>query len=147
MTCHSVTGYSGGGKRLIEAHEEKPGRVLPSRPYALGLKHKHVPEMQEYTGLRFSPLFTPVVGHFYQGMIVMVPLVVRMLAKKVTPEDVREILSEYYGGSPFIRVFPANAEAELKASISPQRPAMTPTTLRVPPSVPRGTDTRRRAVR
>ena len=114
VTCHSVTGYSGGGKSLIEAHEGEPGHILPARPYALGLKHKHVPEMQKYAGLQFPPLFTPVVGHFYQGMIVMVPLVVRMLGKRVTPGDVGAMLAKYYEGEPFIRVFPANAEAELK---------------------------------
>jgi N-acetyl-gamma-glutamyl-phosphate reductase len=113
VTCHSVTGYSGGGKRLIEAHVGEPGGVLPARPYALGLRHKHVPEMQKYAGLQFPPLFAPIVGHFYQGMIVTVPLVVRMLAKKVTPEDVREALGAYYEGEPFIRVLPPNAEAEL----------------------------------
>jgi N-acetyl-gamma-glutamyl-phosphate reductase len=114
VTCHSVTGYSGGGKALIEAHEGEPGRVLPTRPYALGLKHKHVPEMQKYTGLRFPPLFTPILGHFYQGMIVTVPLIVRLLEKRMTPEDVREVIAEYYEGEPFVRVFPANAEEELK---------------------------------
>ena len=57
----------------------------------------------------------PVVGHFYQGMIVTVPLVVRMLARKVTPGDVSEVLGEYYEREPFIRVFPANAEVELEA--------------------------------
>ena len=114
VTSHSVTGYSGGGRQLIEAFEGEPGRILPSRPYALGLAHKHVPEMQKYAGLTCAPLFTPVVGHFYQGMIVMVPLVVRMLSEKVTPEAVRDVLYKYYEGEPFIRVFPANAEAELK---------------------------------
>lgn len=121
VTCHSVTGYSGGGKRLIEAHEGEPGRVLPSRPYALGLAHKHVPEMQKYAGLAFPPLFTPVVGHFYKGMVVMVPLIVRLLSKKVTPEEVREVLAGYYEGEPFIRVLPANDETELKAvHLSPE---------------------------
>jgi N-acetyl-gamma-glutamyl-phosphate reductase len=113
VTCHSLTGYSGGGKHLIEMHERTPGRILPARPYALGLTHKHVPEMQKYAGLRFPPLFTPVVGHFYQGMIVMVPLIVRMLRKKVTPGDVGAVLGEYYEGEPFIRVLPPNAEIEL----------------------------------
>lgn len=115
VTCQSVTGYSGGGKKLIEACEGEPGRVLPARPYALGLAHKHVPEMQKHTGLGFPPLFTPILGHFYQGMIVMVPLVTRMLTSKVTPEDVSDALAEYYRGEPFVRVFPANPEAELKA--------------------------------
>jgi N-acetyl-gamma-glutamyl-phosphate reductase len=114
VTCHSVTGYSGGGKKLIEVYEGEPGRVLPTRPYALGLAHKHVPEMQKHAGLRFPPLFTPVLGHFYQGMIVMVPLVTRMLSRKIAPEGVSEVLAEYYKGEPFVRVFSANPEAELK---------------------------------
>jgi N-acetyl-gamma-glutamyl-phosphate reductase len=114
VTCHSVTGYSGGGKKLIEVFESEPGRILPTRPYALGLTHKHVPEMQKHAGLLSAPLFTPVLGHFYQGMVVMVPLVTRMLAKKVTPGDVAATLAEYYRGEPFLRVSPANPESEIK---------------------------------
>ena len=113
VTCHSVTGYSGGGKRLIEAHEGS-GSILPARPYALGLRHKHLPEMQKYAGLAYPPLFVPIVGHFYQGMIVSVPLLPRLLKKRITPPEVREVLAEYYHGEPFITVMPFDNETGLE---------------------------------
>jgi N-acetyl-gamma-glutamyl-phosphate reductase len=114
VTCHALSGYSGGGKRLIAMHEGTPGRILPTRPYALTLRHKHVPEMQKYTGLAYPPLFAPMVGHFYQGMVVSVPLVVRSLPKKVTPAGVREILADYYEKEEFIRVLPLGGADELE---------------------------------
>jgi N-acetyl-gamma-glutamyl-phosphate reductase len=114
VTVHAVSGYSGGGKRLIEAHEGPSGRILPTRPYAFALHHKHVPEMQRYTGIAYPPLFTPMVGHFYQGMVVSVPLIVRLLKKRVTPSDVANILGEYYKRERFVRVVPPGAEDELE---------------------------------
>jgi N-acetyl-gamma-glutamyl-phosphate reductase len=113
IVCNAISGYSGGGRRLIAAHEGA-GFIRPPRPYALGLHHKHVPEMQKHAGLAYPPLFTPMVGNFYQGMIVSVPLVVRSLPKKVTPDDVQEILARYYERERFVRVLPANAEGELE---------------------------------
>jgi N-acetyl-gamma-glutamyl-phosphate reductase len=114
VTVHAVSGYSGGGKRLIQIHEGAPGLVLPTRPYALPLRHKHVPEMQKYAGLAYPPLFAPMVGHFYQGMAVSTPLVVRSLAKRVAPSDVREILAQYYEREQFVRVVPVGGEGELE---------------------------------
>ncbi len=114
VTVHAISGYSGGGKRLIAVHEGTPDRILPTRPYGLGLHHKHVPEMQKYTGLTYPPLFSPMVGHFFQGMAVSIPLIVRSLARKVTPSDVRQILADYYEGEQFVRVakYPADQELE-----------------------------------
>lgn len=115
VVCQSVTGYSGGGKALI-AKYQAPGRaesLSASRHYALGLRHKHLPEMQRVTGLAFPPLFTPVVGDFYQGMVVAVPLFARLLAKKTSPSGIREVLAAYYAGRPFVTVMPTNAEDRL----------------------------------
>lgn len=114
VTVHAVSGYSGGGKRLIGIHEGTPGRVLPTRGYGFTLHHKHVPEMQKHTGLAYPPLFSPMVGHFYQGMTVSVPLVTRTLSKKVTPSDVQAILAHYYDKAQFVRVMPYPAEEELE---------------------------------
>ena len=114
VTVHAVSGYSGGGKRLIRTHEGTPGRILPTRPYAFALKHKHVPEMQKYAGIAYPPLFAPMVGHFYQGMVVSVPLIVRLLKKQVAPWDVADLLAEYYKGERFVRVIPPGAEGELE---------------------------------
>ena len=74
------------------------------RFYALGLGHKHLPEMQVITGLAHKPLFTPIVGNFAQGMVVAVPLLPRVLPKALTPADVHAYLSEYYRGETFVRV-------------------------------------------
>ena len=94
VTCTAISGYSGGGKKLIQTFESDPRRIIPPRPYALTLAHKHLSEMQCYSGLQDRPLFLPIVGHFYQGMIVTIPLMVKTLAKKVTPADIRSIWAD-----------------------------------------------------
>jgi N-acetyl-gamma-glutamyl-phosphate reductase len=107
--AQSVTGYSGGGKKLIAVYEsgETPKNQLKApRHYALSLKHKHVTEMQKVTGLQYPPLFTPIVDDYYQGMVVSIPLMPRMLPKKITAREVREILADYYQSEPFVRVIP-----------------------------------------
>ena len=91
FTCHSITGYSGGGKKLIAAYENaarKSGFKAP-RPYALALKHKHLPEMQYVAGLAEPPVFDPICGDFYQGMAVSVPLHTRLLARRCRPRRCR----------------------------------------------------------
>lgn len=109
VTCQSVTGYSGGGKKLIgkysDGGEGKKDLKSP-RFYALGLQHKHLPEMQKVCGLQYPPLFTPIVGDFYQGMSVSVPLLKRLLLKKITPPEVQSLLAEYYAGERFVKVMP-----------------------------------------
>jgi len=116
VTCHSITGYSGGGKKMIAEYEE-PGRprfpIGAPRHYALGMSHKHLPEMQKYGGLDFAPAFNPIVGDFYKGMAVVVPLARRLLAKKPALKDVHELLAGYYAGERFVRVMPFNDDANL----------------------------------
>jgi N-acetyl-gamma-glutamyl-phosphate reductase len=116
VTCHSLTGYSGGGKKMI-ADYEAPGRprfpIGAPRHYALGMSHKHLPEMQKYGGLAFPPAFNPVVGDFYKGMVVVVPLARRLLAKKRSLREVHELLAQYYAGERFVRVMPFNDGANL----------------------------------
>ena len=116
VSCHSLTGYSGGGKKMI-AEYEAPGRARfplgAPRHYALGMKHKHLPEMQKYGGLDFAPAFNPVVGDYYKGMSVVVPLARRLLAKQVSARDVRDLLAEHYAGERFVKVTPFNGEANL----------------------------------
>jgi N-acetyl-gamma-glutamyl-phosphate reductase len=111
--AQSVTGYSGGGKKLIAVYEsgETPKDQLKApRHYALNLKHKHVAEMQKVTGLKHPPLFTPIVDDYYQGMVVSIPLMSRMLLKKMTAREVRDILADYYGSEPFVRVIPFESD-------------------------------------
>lgn len=116
ITCNAVSGYSGGGKKLIEKYEgegiDKKSIESPCF-YSFALKHKHVPEMHKISGLNEAPLFTPIVSSYYQGMTVAVPLYSKLLSKKVTAAEVQGFLSEYYMGSRFIKVIPFDSEAFL----------------------------------
>jgi N-acetyl-gamma-glutamyl-phosphate reductase len=105
--CTSLTGYSGGGRKMIERYQAGGAPALQSpRPYALGLTHKHLPEMQAYTGLAVKPHFVPVVGPFYKGMGVMVPLQLASLGRGVTVEALHAALASRYAGERFVRVMP-----------------------------------------
>jgi len=107
--AQSVTGYSGGGKKLIRVYESVTsgqGDLRGPRHYALNLDHKHLAEMQKIPGLKYPPLFTPIVGNYYQGMVVSIPLMPRLLPKKITAKDIRDILANYYQSEPFVRVIP-----------------------------------------
>ena len=106
LTAHAVSGYSGGGKKMIAAIEgaDKTKEMASPRQYALPQAHKHLPEMQTVCGLKHRPMFNPIVDDYYAGMVVSVPLVTRALAKKVTPKDVHEILSAHYEGQRFVKV-------------------------------------------
>lgn len=109
VTCFSLTGYSGGGKKLIEQYESVrfgDSKMNGCRPYALNLMHKHIPEMVKVSGLINPPVFNPVVGPYSQGMIVTVPLVLPLLKRKCSAKDIHEIMSEYYRDEQFIRIMP-----------------------------------------
>lgn len=109
ITCQSLTGYSGGGKALIEKYESNEGKndyAKAPRPYALSLNHKHLPEMALHSGLSEAPLFVPILGNNYKGMAVMLPLHRKLLNKKVTPQMLHEILAEHYEGEKFVSVMP-----------------------------------------
>ena len=110
IAANSITGYSGGGKKMIESYRS-PQRIDAPRPYALGLTHKHLPEMCAYTGLTAAPIFQPIVGPFYKGLAVTAYLHPQQLSRGVSPDDVRQILADYYAGEAFIRVVPVNLEA------------------------------------
>ena len=108
FTAHSVTGYSGGGKKMIAAYEaeDRPASYDGPRQYALGQKHKHLPEMQKIAGLAYAPVFNPIVADYFCGMVVTVPLHTRLLQKKLTPSEVAAAMAEYYAGQRFITVHP-----------------------------------------
>ena len=112
VTIGSVSGYSGGGKSMISAYEE--GRAPPFELYGLALEHKHVPEIETYSGLTRRPIFVPSVGNFRQGMLVSVPLHLDALPSKPSAADLRTALAEHYRGSR--RVFVAS-EAESAAEL------------------------------
>ena len=100
-----VSGYTGGGKELIAVHENTPD-VEPFGLYGVELTHKHVPEMKKYSNLQHAPLFVPSVGHYAQGMLVMVPITRDIVARKVTAADVQKVLADYYAGETFVPVRP-----------------------------------------
>ena len=100
-----VSGYTGGGKELIAVHEG-PNEVEPFGIYGVELTHKHVPEMKKYSGLTHAPLFVPSVGHYAQGMLVMVPITRDITGKKVTAKDVHKVLADHYDGETFVTVRP-----------------------------------------
>jgi N-acetyl-gamma-glutamyl-phosphate reductase len=117
VTCHSLTGYSGGGKKMIAEYEAQDRPRFPigtPRHYALSMHHKHVPEMQKYTGLSFRPLFNPIVGDFYKGMAVTVALESRLFAKKASARDVHSLLAEHYGRERFVKVMPFDDAGNLQ---------------------------------
>ncbi|QHT62221.1 N-acetyl-gamma-glutamyl-phosphate reductase [Paenibacillus lycopersici] len=113
-SCYALTGYSGGGKKLIADYRNAPReQLLAPRPYALGLDHKHRPEMQRYSGLDAAPLFTPIVGNYYQGDAVAVPLFPRLFAKPAAVRDIQETLAACYRDERFIHVLPYDSAADL----------------------------------
>lgn len=117
VTCHAISGYSGGGKKLIEQYESVEGHPFDSpQLYALGLYHKHIPEMKIISGLSHAPIFSPIVSSYYKGMSVCVPLHTRMLPDSPTMKSVHEFLSEYYSKEKFIKVMPLAAEKEYSNS-------------------------------
>ena len=113
-TCYSLTGYSGGGKKLIADYQNSGNEQLfAPRNYGLGLNHKHLPEMQFHVGLQHAPLFTPIVGNYYQGDAVAVPLLPRLFNKHISAQEIQELLASYYKNERFIKVMPFDSEAHL----------------------------------
>jgi N-acetyl-gamma-glutamyl-phosphate reductase len=113
LSIHAVSGYSGGGKAMIADYEH--GTAPAFEAYALGLEHKHVPEIERYACLARRPLFAPSVGNFAQGMLVCVPLFLEDLPLKPKGADLEAALAAHYTG-PFVKVVPA----ELSGKIEPQ---------------------------
>ena len=114
ISASSITGYSGGGKKMIEQYEAGgDARLDAPRPYALTLSHKHVPEMMAHTGLTVPPVFMPIVGSFYKGLSVSVPLHLSQLKAGTTPEALQSVFRHHYEGERFIRVMPVRDPAAL----------------------------------
>jgi len=112
LSATSVTGYSGGGKKMIEQYQAGGDPLLGSpRQYALTLAHKHVPEMVAHTGLARRPLFMPIVANFYKGLAVSVPLHFAQLAAGVEGGALHRALASHYAGERFVRVLPLGAPA------------------------------------
>lgn len=106
VTVNAVSGYSGGGKSMIQAYEA--GTAPSFELYGLGLTHKHVPELQKYSGLSRRPIFVPSVGNFRQGMLISVPLHLDTLPGEPSAEALEGVLSMHYTGAKLVRVVPAD---------------------------------------
>ncbi len=107
ISINAVSGYSGGGRQMIEAHEAAGGPAFEL--YGLGLDHKHVAEITLHAGLARRPIFVPSVGHFRQGMLVSIPLHLDTLPGRPAGADLRAALAAHYGGSDTVRVLPGGA--------------------------------------
>ena len=114
LTASSITGYSGGGKKMIEQYEAGgDARLNAPRPYGLTLAHKHVPEMKTHSRLNVAPIFMPIVGPFYKGLSVSVPLHIEQLKSGTSVEAVHAVFRHHYEGERFIRVLPLRDPAAL----------------------------------
>lgn len=114
LTATSITGYSGGGKNMIADYDADADGVLRApRSYALGLEHKHLPEMQRYAGLGLAPVFVPTVGPFLKGLAVTVPLHLSHLKAGTGADDLYQALRGRYADEPFVRVHAPDDPANL----------------------------------
>jgi N-acetyl-gamma-glutamyl-phosphate reductase len=109
----AVSGYSGGGRQMIEAYEA--GSAPAFELYGLGLEHKHLPEIMKYTGLTRRPVFIPSVANFIQGMLVQLPLHLDMLPGRPTAAQLQDVLARHYAGSEWVTVEAAPASGKLDA--------------------------------
>ncbi len=121
ITVNAISGYSGGGKKMIaqyegfrNEHPEAAESTSPYSPYGLKFGHKHVKEMQVYSGLSHAPLFVPAVGDFAQGMVVQVPLALWTLPTPPTGAQIHEALSVHYANEAFVTVTPYEAADQLR---------------------------------
>ena len=113
IAINAVSGYSGGGRSLIEAHDRDAGPAFEL--YALGLEHKHVPEIELYGGLKRRPIFVPSVGHFRQGMLVSIPLHLDTLPGAPSGADLRGVLADHYRGAEYVAVAAGEEKLEPEA--------------------------------
>ncbi len=120
IAIHAVSGYSGGGRGMIEGYEA-PGSTAPAfELYGLALEHKHVAEIMAYGGLSRRPIFVPSVGRFKQGMLVQIALHLDLLPGRPTPEALQAALAARYAGSEWVRVLPPEALAAEGAKLEPE---------------------------
>ena len=110
LTLPAVTGYSGGGRQMIEAYQA--GKAPLFELYGLGLAHKHLPEIMKYTGLTRRPVFIPSIGNFEQGMLVQLPLHLDLLNGKPTAAQLHDALATHYAGSEWVTVEKVEAGPE-----------------------------------
>jgi len=118
LVINAASGYSGGGRSMIEAYEQR--RAPAFELYALALEHKHVPELMAYAKLERRPIFVPSVGNFRQGMLVSIPLHLDTLPGQPAAADLEAALAAHYRGAKLVEVVPAARRARLGGRLEPQ---------------------------
>ncbi len=110
ISCHAISGYSGGGKNTIAQYndENRSEELSAGRHYSLGKRHKHIPEMMSVCDLSYSPNFMPIIDDYYNGMVVVVPFHVRTLIKKASAAIIHDMFTEHYKNEYFVEVMPFN---------------------------------------
>mmetsp|Transcript_640 Transcript_640/g.1039 ORF Transcript_640/g.1039 Transcript_640/m.1039 type:complete len:366 (-) Transcript_640:180-1277(-) len=127
LTCNAISGYSGGGKALMEIFEGDDHE--PWGAYGYGLNHKHIPEMAKYSGLGKNPIFQPAVGTFAQGMVVSVPIHYEWLAEGASGQKMHDALAAQYADSKFVEVMPLGESGVKKAELLERGAFLRPDTL------------------
>ncbi len=122
VTVNGISGYSGGGRQMIEDYVARGEDAPEYQPYGLTLKHKHIPELRAYSGLSTDPLMLPAVGNFAQGMITMVPLQLGHLPRVPKGAELHAAIADHYAGieNGFVEVAPL-ADIERSSEIEPER--------------------------
>lgn len=121
ISIHAVSGYSGGGRAAVEAHEGSNGSTVPAfQVYGLGLAHKHVPEIRQHSGLTERPLFVPAYGSFRQGIVLTIPLQLRLLPNGVDAQRLHAALEQHYANTDHVQVV-SMQQANAMTALDPQR--------------------------
>ncbi|HEK0910040.1 TPA: N-acetyl-gamma-glutamyl-phosphate reductase [Pseudomonas putida] len=111
LSVHAISGYSGGGRAAVERHEQSGGDPAPAlQLYGLELAHKHVPEIQAHAGLSARPVFLPGYGDYRQGIVLSIPLQLRLLSPGVTAEHMQVCLEQHYQGARHVQVMPLHQQ-------------------------------------
>ena len=127
LSCFSLTGYSGGGKKMIAQYEaeEREEAISAPCPYGMGQGHKHLPEMKTLCGLEKKPVFVPIVDDYYKGMATTVPFHMESLTGVTTVAEVREKLAAYYAGGAMVTVAEGTDTAKLYANAAAGKDTLT----------------------
>lgn len=128
LTVNAISGYSGGGKGLINIFESDEEHE-PWGAYGFSMNHKHLPEMAKYTGLTMQPIFQPAVGSFAQGMVVSVPIHYSLLTKGTTGKMIHDALTKHYAGCAFVKVMPLGEGGAKDAGLLERGSFLRPDTL------------------
>lgn len=122
LICHSITGYSGGGSSMINDYENGAFEIFGAqRPYSLGLNHKHLPEMKYVLKMNKAPIFTPSVGNFKQGMLVISYIEKKSMKKAKNREELIKVYKDYYADEIFIKIVENNEEYLENGFLNPMR--------------------------